>query len=292
MKLKYASAVCGVLCAAFFTACDSGSSSSALGEGASSSSAVGEVSPESSAAEVAKGSFAAVVDTASRTVSYYVPTCNLVGGVAVFESAGDTVNASYALSGDSLLWSEEDDEDLDVSVFTGENGGSLFGIWTMALDEELPGAFVEMEISPNAVKPDFDFSELCLADAVLSELEGDEEDSETMKIDRKDCNHFSYSMDYSGISFVTEVSATTAKDSFAVVYKMEIPDLELSQECTVTTTMRILSEDLCTVENLTNGKIDDGIYSSTVTEGDCAEESAGAAVLSKAMIQFAIGNVQ
>lgn len=278
MNIKGISVFCGGLCAAFFTACDSGSSASALEEGLSSSSA-----------EAALGAFSASVDTVARTVTYYVPTCKLVGGAAVFEPVGDTVNASYALSGDSLLWTEEDDEDTDVSVFTGGNGGSLFGTWTMALDEELPGASVGMEISPTAVKPDFDFSELCLADAVLSELEGDEGDSETVKVDRKDCNHFSYSTDYSGISFVTEVSATMAKNSFSVVYKVEIPDLDVSQECTMTTTMKILSEDLCTVENLERGKIDDGIYSSTDMEGDCSEESANAvalpAVVKKALLQ-------
>lgn len=287
MNLKFTSILGGVLSIAF-TACDSGSSSSALddalsssyvlGEGASSSSAAGEVSPESSASETAKGSFAANIDTAAHKVSYYTPTCNPVGGTAVFSSNGDTVNASYTLSGDSLLWNEEG----DASVFTGDNSGALFGSWTAALDDELPGATIKMKISPNSVKPEIDFSGLCIADIIQSELAEDEDDSEKEAINRKDCNHISYTTNYSGISVTLDISASATKHSFSVVTSTKIPGLDVSQECT-TTTMQVLSEDLCTIENLATGEIESGIYSSTITTGDCLEGTENAAVIHKAM---------
>lgn len=287
MNLKFTFIFGGVLSIAF-TACDSGSSSSALddalsssyalGEGASSSSAAGEVSPESSASETAKGSFAAYIDTAAHKVSYYTPTCNSVGGSAVFSSNGDTVNASYALSGDSLLWNEEG----DASVFTGDNSGALFGSWTAALDDELPGATIKMKISPNSVKPEIDFSGLCFADIIQSEWAEDEDDSEKEAFDRKDCNHISYTTNYSGISVTLDISASATKHSFSVATSTKIPGLDVSP-CTTTTTMQVLSEDLCTIENLATGEIEDGIYSSTITTGDCLEGTENAAVIHKAM---------
>lgn len=109
MNSKFTSILYSILSHSF-TVCDSNSS------------VVREVSSESSATETAKGSLAAVVDTALHTVSYYVPACDLVGGAAVFEPVGDSVNVSHALLGDSLLWNG----DGDASVFTGDNSSALF----------------------------------------------------------------------------------------------------------------------------------------------------------------------
>lgn len=113
-----------------------------------------------------------------------------------------------------------------------------------------------------------DYGKVCLAKLVGGVLEA--KNSDAVKFTYKDCNHFSLAMDLGvtkvNVDYVTSISATKTVTSYT--YHSELAALD-GKTCTKTEYDQLVTEELCTVENLQNGYIEDDLeYIRTVYEGD------------------------
>lgn len=256
----------GILPLAFLACSDSGSST-------------GPNKGVEGSEEMLFSSIPASIDQENRTITAYDRSCKLVDGKAVFNPQETMLVGHYEFRNDSLCISTRawtDGEEVDVasgeSCLFGGVDGSIYGTWYQPEDDEgsCPGTVVWTNIlsSPDRLETYMDYGKVCLAK--LAGYIFKEDNSDAVKFTYKDCNHFSLTMDLGvtkvNVDYVTSISATKTVTSYT--YHSELAALD-GKTCTKTEYDQLVTEELCTVENLQNGYIeDDQEYIRTVYEGD------------------------